>query len=188
MDKYTVLSRIFSMHAVAGGSGVLLVLFTSVAPLSAIVAAIVAFFFLAILPLIVPVYLYFQGKADIEFSDKAMRKWPYITAVISYLLGALFFWWLGIHALAVFLTAYLVVTSLVAMINTRWKISAHTSGVAGPITAFVWIFGPILIPLYLIVPFVGWVRLRMHVHTQAQLVAGAILAAVVTAIVFALLY
>jgi membrane-associated phospholipid phosphatase len=56
----------------------------------------------------------------------------------------------------------------------------HASGVAGPVTALIYVLGVVALPLlFLIVP-VGWARIRLKAHTLAQVAAGALLTAVAT--------
>jgi membrane-associated phospholipid phosphatase len=66
------------------------------------------------------------------------------------------------------------------MITRRWKISIHTTGIAGPLVALTYQFGWMLLPLYILIPIVGLARVKMHRHTQLQVVAGGILGVAMT--------
>jgi membrane-associated phospholipid phosphatase len=61
------------------------------------------------------------------------------------------------------------------LINSRWKISAHSAGLSGPLTVLAWIFGFKTLPLFLLIPLVGWSRLYLKAHTFWQVVAGTVL-------------
>ena len=84
--------------------------------------------------------------------------------------------------------SYVFVTSAVFIINLFWKISAHSAGVAGPTTALVYVFGPSLIPLYVLTLLVMWVRLKIKVHNLKQLIAGALIAIFITSLVYTILW
>jgi len=66
------------------------------------------------------------------------------------------------------------------LINLKWKISIHASGITGPATFLFYSFGMIAIPFFLLVLPVGWARLRLNAHTPAQVLAGATLTVAIT--------
>jgi len=84
--------------------------------------------------------------------------------------------------------SYVFVSSADAIVNLFWKISAHASGTAGPITAIVFVFGLQLIPLYVLTLLAFWIRLRLKVHNILQLVVGALIAIFITSIVYTILW
>ena len=57
-----------------------------------------------------------------------------------------------------------------------WKVSLHLGGIAGSVTVFVLLFGPILlvltplVVLVVLVVLVGWARWRVGARTVAQAV------------------
>lgn len=57
-------------------------------------------------------------------------------------------------------------------------------GMAGMVTAFVFLLGPYSLVLSPLVLLVGWARWKVHAHTIAQAVAGTFLAVVVTTGIF----
>jgi membrane-associated phospholipid phosphatase len=84
--------------------------------------------------------------------------------------------------------AYLCVASTTFMITLVWKISAHTAGVAGPITALVFVFGPSVLPLHILSVVMVWSRVKLGAHTLTQAVAGVLVAIAVTSCVYFLSY
>jgi membrane-associated phospholipid phosphatase len=58
------------------------------------------------------------------------------------------------------------------------------AGVGGFSTALLFVFGLPALLAFLSLPLVAWARLRRRKHTPAQLAAGAIAGAIVTAVVF----
>jgi hypothetical protein len=79
--------------------------------------------------------------------------------------------------------ASVVIGVVIAMAIThgaRWKVSLHLGGIAGSVTVFVLLFGPLLLVLTPLVALVGWARWRVGAHTVAQAVVATILAVVIT--------
>ncbi|MFH1196940.1 MAG: phosphatase PAP2 family protein [bacterium] len=69
---------------------------------------------------------------------------------------------------------YISNVAILIVINRYWKISAHAIGVSGPVGVLCFVFGWIgLIGLALMV-LVGWARLKLKVHTPAQVICGSI--------------
>lgn len=85
-----------------------------------------------------------------------------------------------VAAMLVGLTATLAVTSW-------WKISIHTSVVAGALVIATLTFGTRFLLLLPAVAVVGWSRIELDDHTPAQVAAGAALGAGIAAGVFSLL-
>jgi hypothetical protein len=71
-------------------------------------------------------------------------------------------------------------------ISTRWKISLHMVGVSGFSALLVYVYGTPAGWAFLSLPLVAWARLYRRKHTPAQLLAGAVGGALITALVLAL--
>jgi hypothetical protein len=71
--------------------------------------------------------------------------------------------------------------------GVRWKVSLHLGGIAGSLTVFVFLFGPVLLLLAPLVALVGWACWRAGAHMVAQAVAATLLAVVITVGTFWLL-
>jgi membrane-associated phospholipid phosphatase len=65
--------------------------------------------------------------------------------------------------------------SVLAVITTVWKVSIHCAVAAGSVTILTLLFGPSLIPAYLLVALTAWSRVALKDHTTAQVVAGSLL-------------
>jgi membrane-associated phospholipid phosphatase len=128
--------------------------------------------------------MFLTGKADFNISDRKIRQRAYYFAIISYLAGAVIFSYFGNKMLCSISFCYATVTFSLAAINLRWKISAHTAGVTGPLTALTYVFGSAVLPFHLLVLPVMWLRVKMKAHTFAQVIAGSVAAAIVTFITY----
>jgi len=153
--------------------------------INAISSIMIGSFFL----FLVPVFsVFYFSKEDIEVSKKENRTKIYVISVLSYLTSAIIFWILNSHVMFVISVAYIFVGSAVSLINIFWKISAHTSGSAGPITALVYVFGIDLIPVYSLVFLISFVRFKMKAHNFSQLIIGALVAILITFVVYKVLW
>jgi hypothetical protein len=151
-------------------------------PPNASMLILIATMFGAILPLSSTYYLVRRGIIpDIYASVRETRTEPFLWAMASYLLGV---------TVLLYFNAPLAVTALMACyfgnaiimltITLRWKISIHTVGVSGPITALVFQLGTKMIPLFFILFPVAWARVELKAHNKRQVAAGAILSGLLT--------
>ena len=89
------------------------------------------------------------------------------------------------------LTGYLALMlasiAVLAAITAVWKISIHCAVAAGSVTVLVLMYGPLLLPGYLLVALLGWSRVTVQDHSVAQVVAGSVLGAGAAALAYALL-
>lgn len=75
---------------------------------------------------------------------------------------------------------YATNTAILLAVNVYWRASAHAMGIAGPTMALVFGFGAWGALLSLLLPAVGWSRIRLKAHNIAQIAAGAGLGFVMT--------
>jgi hypothetical protein len=140
---------------------------------------------IALIPLLV---VYFFSKGRFEMFKKEERNEPYPLVILSFLAAASIFWILGSHLMFILSFAYVVVTTACFFINLFWKISTHSAGVAGPLTAIVLVFGMQFAPLFLLLVPVFWVRLKLKAHTPLQLIGGVLVASSLTFIIYSSLW
>jgi len=67
----------------------------------------------------------------------------------------------------VFQVAFLLLVTL------RWKISGHSTAIAGWSLFMVALFGKFALPVLLLIPLVAWARVRLNRHELAQTIAGS---------------
>jgi len=67
--------------------------------------------------------------------------------------------------------------AVLAAITTVWKISIHCAVASGSVMILTLLFGPWLVPAYLLVGLTAWSRVVLKDHTAAQVVAGSVLGA-----------
>jgi membrane-associated phospholipid phosphatase len=132
-----------------------------------------------LLPCAYILWLKRKGKVtDFDVYLREQRFWPYVFSLscggLSWLTMAVF------HAPRLFIIlsgATVGQGLLMFLINQRWKISAHAAGTAG-IAVLIWqILGAAGTPVLLIIPLVGWSRVRLGRHTLGQVIAGSAIGA-----------
>ena len=151
-------------------------------------ALLIGFSLVVAIPVIPILHASRKGWIDLEIQDKEERAGFFISPLFGYATAGLVFYLMQAHALYVMAASYAAITLIYLFINNFGKISVHTAGTAGPATALLWVFGPIAAPLYLLTIFVMWVRLQLEAHTLVEAFAGAVVAVIITAATFKLLY
>ena len=141
----------------------------------------------SILPvMLVMMYLVHKGRMDSLFSSvRRQRTEIYLLAgafaVIDYIVL------LQIHAPTMLIAG--TVTALFGLIlfmciNLWWKISLHTAFMTGLATISTILYGWIGASASVLVLLVGWSRIELKEHTLTQVIAGALLAALVVIVTF----
>jgi hypothetical protein len=144
--------------------------------------------FIVIGPIVPLTTMVALGKLTFDVQNRRDRPLLYLAAIIVYSIGAIIAWFYQNHTMVVIAMAYAAVTSAIAIVSLFWKVSAHTAGVAGPITGLIWVYGLLFLPFLLLGVLVAWARWRQGLHSKAQLVGGIIIAIIVTASVYWLLW
>ena len=122
-----------------------------------------------------------RGKVtDFDVYLRGQRFWPYVISLVCAAIS-----WLVVavaHAprLLIVLSGAAVGQGLIMfLINQRWKISVHAAGSAS-MAVIIWqIFGAAGSPALLIIPLVGWSRVRLGKHSPLQVIVGAALGGMV---------
>jgi membrane-associated phospholipid phosphatase len=77
--------------------------------------------------------------------------------------------------------------AVLAAITTVWKISIHCAVASGSVTILTLMYGPWLIPAYLLVALTAWSRVVLKDHTAAQVIAGCVLGAAAAVVTYAVI-
>ena len=152
---------------------------------SGVAWAMLAFFILTGIPLAYILIGMRKGwVSDLELSRREERPRFIAVSVSSDLLALGVLWWGAAPPLVWALAAvYAALGVTMFTISNFWKISLHMVTVGGFATLLIFVFGPVAWWTLLSWPLVAWARLRRKKHTPAQLVAGALLGALITAAV-----
>lgn len=100
---------------------------------------------------------------------------PLIVGIVSYFIGFLIAYLLNVdNFLILLLLCYATNTGVVLLFTLKWKISAHTTALSGPVAALILLLGPIGAILGIIYPILIWSRVLLKKHTLAQAIAGGV--------------
>jgi len=132
------------------------------------------------------VYLLRKGKLDGIFT--AVRRQRTTIYVLSGVCAAVGYVILLISKAPLMLRAAFAtgLSGVIAftVINLWWKISLHTALVTALVTVMVILYGWIATAGLVLVLLIAWARLALRQHSLAQVVAGAVLAALITVAAF----
>ena len=142
---------------------------------------------LSVLPVFaVVVYLVRQHRLDgIFVAPRRQRTRIYALASALGAIGCLVMWSLGAPDLL--LTSFVAGFAAVVVflvINLFWKISAHTAFVTASAAVLTIVYGAAGALTFALVPLIAWARIRLALHSPAQVAAGAVLAGGIVAAVF----
>jgi hypothetical protein len=160
---------------------VLLVWDTATSPAGALKWAAVALA-LSVLPVFCFIlYRVRRKKMDGIFPEsQSQRKIIYALTSALAAVGCAVMWFFDApRLLTVSFLAGLTAVVIFMAINLFWKISLHTAFVSAAAMVLTLVFGIKAAWVFLILPPVAWARLELKLHTMAQVVTGAVLAAVI---------
>jgi membrane-associated phospholipid phosphatase len=144
---------------------------------------------LSILPVyLATLYLVRSRKVDSLFVNiRKQRTKVYLFAGACAVVGWGILLYFGAPKLlvATFVTGIIAV-SVFTLVNLRWKISVHTAWMAASVTVLIILYGWIVAPALVLILLVGWARIELARHSLAQVVAGALFAALIAFGVFSI--
>jgi len=181
-----LISNIFNPFLVSFITIVLLVVHTAASAAGALKWAAIALI-LSVIPIFGFIVVQVRRKKmDGIFPEgQGQRKIIYLMASVLAAIGCLVMWYFKApELLTVSFIAGLAAVVIFMAINYYWKISLHTAFVSGAAMVLTMVFGVKVAWVFVLLPLVGWSRLELKMHTPAQVAAGAVLAAVIVAIVF----
>jgi len=165
----------------------------------------VGLLFFVLIPFLILVSMKRSQSVDsMDVSVREERHRPFMYGVLSMGAGLVCFQYLPLqHSLIYIILCMISInnTTVAAIINLKWKISVHAMAMSTAATIFYFLSGPITlnwpefstaaillsISLFAIILIVQWSRVRLEMHTPSQVVAGTLLAIILTAIQLTLL-
>ncbi|MEA4935824.1 hypothetical protein SDC9_117999 [bioreactor metagenome] len=140
------------------------------------------FLFTAILPATPILVMLRKGQIkDLYISKREQRTFPYLFSLLAYTFWTVFMW--RVLQMPFFIVAMgigsIVSIFIITLINTKWKISAHLSGIGGltgGVFAYCYVMGVnplwLMIMLLFISALTAVSRIELKAHTPAQTLAG----------------
>ena len=169
-------SNILAPVAISGPFIVLVALYHAHSLLAAMFYAGVTLFFLSFGPMVYILIGVRLGKlSDADVSYRTERTGPFLFGIVSITVGLITL--MTIHGPKNLETVLMstAVSGVIMMVTTLWwKISIHSSSLAGAATMLTALYGAMMLPAFLLLPLVGWSRVVLGRHTVAQVVAGSL--------------
>lgn len=92
----------------------------------------------------------------------------------------------GPRVLMVTALGILIGIFVLSIINTRLKASIHLATISALLTALGVVYGGAYASLFLLIPVIGWARVKTHRHTVSETIVGSILGALLTLFMYIL--
>ena len=127
-----------------------------------------------------------QGRlSNHHIPEREHRRIPMLFAIASVTVGLLALLLFGAPREVLALLAAGGVGLVVFTVVTHWwKMSIHAGVAAGTAATLIAIYGPLALLCVPLVLLAGWSRVRLSAHTSAQVIAGALVGALIAGTVF----
>jgi len=136
---------------------------------------------LVVPPLIYLLWLVQRGAIeDIYMPERSARLRP-LAMLMVWLVGCLGLirYWEVPPIVQSFVLAATMLVGILSVITLFWKISFHGATISAAATITVVMAGSHAWPVVLLVPLVGWSRVRLKRHTPRQVIYGSLLGALI---------
>jgi membrane-associated phospholipid phosphatase len=136
-----------------------------------------------VLPVVYIMIMVRRGKiGDIHMAVRRERFKPLLVSIFATAIA----WWtlraMGAPPVSVLALSSMVQIGVLAIITLVWQVSMHTMSAAAAVIGAIWVYGTgaalIMMPL---LALVSVARLRLHKHTPAQVIVGALIGLIVPA-------
>jgi membrane-associated phospholipid phosphatase len=141
-----------------------------------------------LIPVLYVLWMVRRGSiSDLHMKVRQERLRPFMVSILCTLMAWWTLWRMGAPPVLPMVAAFtLAQLSVMTIITLVWQISFHAMCITGAVVAAGVLFGPapalVASPL---IPLVGAARLRLRRHTLSQVVAGAVVGALITIVLFA---
>jgi len=152
--------------------------------MSAFQSILTGFIFLGIIPFLLILFFSKKYSIGIDIHDRTKRTPIFLSIILNYIIGMFIFWFFNNYIMFLLVFSYCMVAIIIMAINLFWKISVHTAGISGPLTALVLIFGVYFIPIFLVTIPIAYSRYKLEFHNKTQLLAGFFVPIFITYIIY----
>ncbi|MEM7345658.1 MAG: phosphatase PAP2 family protein [Chloroflexota bacterium] len=151
----------------------------------------VAIWLLIILPiLVIPplsyvLWLVRTGYLEDMYMPTRHKRIRPLAFIMSWFLvcWGLVYYWAAPPVVELLILGIMVLVGVLSIITFVWKISFHGASITAAITATLLVSDSYYIwPIMLLIPLVGWSRIRLNRHTPLQVVYGSLVGAVIAII------
>jgi membrane-associated phospholipid phosphatase len=141
---------------------------------------------LVVPPLLYLLWLVHLGQLeDIYMPNRETRVRPTIVMIAWLILClGLIRYWQAPLVVELFVSSAVLLAGVLTVVTLFWKISFHGATITFVATTTMMVAGSAAWPVMLLVPLVGWARIRLKRHTPRQVIFGSLVGALI-ALVFA---
>ncbi len=126
--------------------------------------------------------------SDFDMTDRKERPAYCVSTTIVFLIIYLITLKLGDTALSTIALNTLLTSGIFTLITFFWKISGHITYLTMAYCSFLYVIpSPYTVLLFPIIPFVAWSRVELKKHNVLQVIAGILLASLISVLVFTLI-
>lgn len=123
--------------------------------------------------------------SDIDVSKREQRPMLYFTgALLSILYLSILFFLQGPRILFITVLGIMLGILLASLINIKIKASVHVAVISGLITSLSIVYAGYYLLLLLLIPMIGWSRVKIKRHTVPEVIIGGILGSLLSLIVY----
>lgn len=140
---------------------------------------------LVVPPLVYLLWLVHNGTLeDIYMPNRETRVRPLIVLMVWLLVClGLIRYWTAPPVVEAFVLITIMLVGILSLVTLFWKISFHGATISAAATATVMVAGYAAWPVVLLIPLVGWSRIRLERHTPRQVIYGSLVGVLIALIV-----
>jgi membrane-associated phospholipid phosphatase len=153
-------------------------------PLSVMLWLAVVLPLLVVPPLIYLLWLVQKGAIEDIYMPRRSARLRLLAMLMVWLVGCLGLirYWDVPSLVQSFVLATTTLVGILSLVTLFWKISFHGATISAAATVTVMVAGSQAWPVVLLVPLVGWARVRLKRHTPRQVIYGSLLGALIALI------
>ncbi|MEW5957298.1 MAG: phosphatase PAP2 family protein [Chloroflexota bacterium] len=173
------ISRLISPHIVGGVLTSVMALRYGDRPLAIFLWLTWLIPLLIIPPLVYLLWLVHRGTIEDIYMPRRETRLRPLAVMMMWLmicLGAIRYWQAP-AIVEIFVLTITVMVGVLSLVTLFWKISFHGAAISAAATTTVMVAGSSAWPVVLLVPLVGWARVRLRRHTTRQVIYGSLIGA-----------
>ena len=127
-------------------------------------------------PFIYVLWLVSKGQLeDIYMPKRETRLRPLLASLVWLSVCLLLIdYWNAPALVGAFVLATIVLVAILSVVTLFWKISFHGATISAAAATVFMVIGSSALPIILLVPLVGWARIRLDRHTPSQVFYGSL--------------
>lgn len=127
-------------------------------------------------PLIYVLWLVNRGQIEDIYMPKRETRLRPLLVMLVWLSACLWLidYWVAPPLVGAFVLATIVLVTILSVVTLFWKISFHGATISAAAATVFMVIGSYALPILLLVPLVGWSRIRLARHTPRQVFYGSL--------------